>query len=68
MKVNALIKRGSLSIQQEKNTAGLDDFATAIRIDPDNVDVYHHRGHVSRSSIKSGFIMLNFFISIFFPI
>lgn len=45
MKVNALIKRGSLYIQQEKNTAGLDDFATAIRIDPDNVDVYHHRGH-----------------------
>lgn len=64
MKVNALIKRGSLCIQQEKNTAGLDDFATAIRIDPDNVDVYHHRGHVSLSSIKSNFIMLfilNFF-------
>lgn len=49
MKVNVLIKRGSLFIQQEKNTTGLDDFATAIRIDPDNVDVYHHRGHVSLS-------------------
>ncbi|XP_061165512.1 mitochondrial import receptor subunit TOM70-like [Saccostrea echinata] len=45
VKVNALIKRGTLYIQQEKHTEGLDDFATAVRIDPDNVDVYHHRGH-----------------------
>jgi hypothetical protein len=45
--VNALIKRGSILIQQEKQTDGLDDFAKAVRLDPDNPDVYHHRGHVS---------------------
>jgi Tfp pilus assembly protein PilF len=51
VKVNALIKRGSLYMQQEKHTEGLDDFATAVRIDPDNIDVYHHRGHVSLKQI-----------------
>ena len=45
--MNALIKRGSILIQQEKQTDGLDDFAKAARLDPDNPDVYHHRGHVS---------------------
>ncbi|KAK3107387.1 hypothetical protein FSP39_013441, partial [Pinctada imbricata] len=45
IKVNALIKRGTIYIQQEKRTEGLDDFATAVRIDPDNADIYHHRGH-----------------------
>ena len=47
IRVNALIKRGSILIQQEKQTDGLDDFAKAVRLDPDNPDVYHHRGHVS---------------------
>ena len=45
IRVNALIKRGSILIQQEKQTDGLDDFAKAVRLDPDNPDVYHHRGH-----------------------
>ncbi|KAK3601164.1 hypothetical protein CHS0354_019163 [Potamilus streckersoni] len=45
MKVNALIKRGSLFIQQEKKKEGLDDFMMAEDTDSDNSDVYHHRGH-----------------------
>ena len=46
MRVNALIKRGGVYILQEKQTEGLADFAHAARIDPDNSDIYHHRGHV----------------------
>ncbi|KAJ8316347.1 hypothetical protein KUTeg_006361 [Tegillarca granosa] len=43
--VNVLIKKGTILMQQEKNTEGLDHFAKAVRIDPDNADIYHHRGH-----------------------
>ena len=46
IRVNALIKRGGIYIQQEKQTEGLADFAQAARIDQDNSDIYHHRGHV----------------------
>lgn len=49
IKVNALIKRGSLYITKEHQTEGLADFAHAARIDPNNSDIYHHRGHVSNS-------------------
>ena len=42
IKVNALIKRGSLKIRKEKQTEGLDDFAQAVRIDPSNPDIYFH--------------------------
>ncbi|XP_033757911.1 mitochondrial import receptor subunit TOM70-like [Pecten maximus] len=45
VRVNAMIKRGSIYIQMEKQTEGLDDFASAVRIDPENADIYHHRGH-----------------------
>ncbi|XP_045210423.2 mitochondrial import receptor subunit TOM70-like [Mercenaria mercenaria] len=45
IKVNALIKRGSLFITKEQQTDGLADFAHAVRIDPNNSDIYHHRGH-----------------------
>ncbi|OWF43976.1 mitochondrial import receptor subunit TOM70-like [Mizuhopecten yessoensis] len=45
LRVNAMIKRGSIYIQMEKQTEGLDDFASAVRIDPENADIYHHRGH-----------------------
>jgi len=51
VKVNALIKRASLFIQQCKDPKtdpelSLADFAKAANIDPDNADVYHHRGQV----------------------
>ena len=42
-----LIKRGSLRMQNGLQTEALDDFATAVREDPDNSDIYHHRGQVS---------------------
>ncbi|XP_052816681.1 mitochondrial import receptor subunit TOM70-like [Mya arenaria] len=45
VKVNVLIKRGGLYINQDRRTDGLADFAHAIRIDSSNSDIYHHRGY-----------------------
>ena len=36
-----------LHIAKEDQTKGLADFALAVRVDPNNPDVYHHRGFVS---------------------
>jgi len=44
---NALIKRGSLRLQLEGQTDALDDLASAIRDDPENSDIYHHRGQLN---------------------
>ena len=46
---NALIKRGSLKMQNGDQSAALDDFATAAREDAENSDIYHHRGQVCAS-------------------
>ena len=51
LKANALIKRDSLTIQQCQNpeqdaTLSFADFQKALDIDPNNSDVYHHRGQV----------------------
>ena len=51
VKVNALIKRASLFIQQCKDPSkdpqlSFADFSTALELDPDNADIYHHRGQV----------------------
>ena len=48
VKVNALIKRASLFIQQAKDPKkdpelSFADFSKAVEIDPENADVYHHR-------------------------
>ena len=43
---NALIKRGSLRLQVDGQTDALDDLSTAMNEDPENSDVYHHRGQV----------------------
>ncbi|XP_052286193.1 mitochondrial import receptor subunit TOM70-like isoform X2 [Dreissena polymorpha] len=45
IKVNVLIKRGSLYISLDQRVEGMNDFAHATRVDPSNSDVYHHRGH-----------------------
>ncbi|KAL5022635.1 hypothetical protein ScPMuIL_001790 [Solemya velum] len=45
IRTNTLVKKGSILLQQDKSTEGLDDFAAAVRIEPDNADIYHHRGH-----------------------
>jgi len=51
VKVNALIKRASLYIQQCKDPSkdpqlAFADFAVAESLDPENADIYHHRGQV----------------------
>ena len=46
VRCNALIKRGSLRMQNADASAAMNDFATAAREDPDNSDIYHHRGQV----------------------
>jgi len=51
LRVNALIKRASLYIQQCKDPTkdpqlSFADFARAAELDPENADIYHHRGQV----------------------
>ena len=51
IRVNALVKRASLFIQQCKDPTqdpelSFGDFAQAIELDPENADIYHHRGQV----------------------
>jgi len=51
VRVNALVKRASLYIQMCKDPKNdpelsLADFARAAEIDPDNSDIYNHRGQV----------------------
>jgi len=52
IRANALIKRASLYIQQCKDPAedplkAMGDFKKAEEIDPNNADIYHHRGQVN---------------------
>ena len=49
LRANALIKRGSMSMQQQNTQGAESDFTLASDIDPENCDVYHHRGQVGRS-------------------
>lgn len=46
VKVNALIKRASLYTQLEETGLCLEDFSRAAELDPNNSDIYHHRGQV----------------------
>lgn len=46
MKVNALIKRASLNVQNDQHQKGFEDFASAEKMDASNADVYHQRGQV----------------------
>ena len=50
---NALIKRGSLKMQNGDQSAALEDFATAVQEDAENSDIYHHRGQVGSASFIS---------------
>ena len=52
IRASALIKRASLFIQrckdpQQDPLLSFKDFERATEIDPNNADVYHHRGQVS---------------------
>ncbi|EDV26147.1 uncharacterized protein TRIADDRAFT_24576 [Trichoplax adhaerens] len=44
VKVNALIKRASYKLQQEKTNEAIADFSSALELDPENCDIYYHRG------------------------
>lgn len=46
LRSNALTKRASLHMQTDQKELSFEDFETAIKIDPENPDVYHHRGQV----------------------
>jgi len=45
--INALIKRASLYLQSDEKEKTFADFATAEALDPDNPDLYLHRGQVN---------------------
>ncbi|XP_008556932.1 mitochondrial import receptor subunit TOM70 [Microplitis demolitor] len=47
VKVNALIKRATMNMQLENPDKCFADFKTAIEIDSECGDVYHHRGQVN---------------------
>lgn len=46
LKVDALIKRGSLKMQLEQDKECYKDFDEAIQIDDQNPNIYHHRGQL----------------------
>lgn len=46
LKVNCLIKRGSMQLQASNVMECYQDFTKAVSIDPDNSDIYHHRGQI----------------------
>lgn len=43
---NALIKRASLKMQSGQQAEAFNDFNLAVAQDPENSDVYHHKGQV----------------------
>ncbi|ELT97004.1 hypothetical protein CAPTEDRAFT_174469 [Capitella teleta] len=43
---NALIKKGSLHMQNGLQAEALEEFAAAVKVDPKNSDIYHHRGQL----------------------
>ncbi|XP_071957600.1 mitochondrial import receptor subunit TOM70-like [Antedon mediterranea] len=47
LRANALIKRGSMHMQEGNSAPAMADFATAVQLDPDNPDIYHHRGQLN---------------------
>ena len=48
---NALIKRGSLKMQNGEKDAALADFAQAVSEDAENSDIYHHQGQVKLADL-----------------
>uniref|UniRef100_A0A667XNQ5 Translocase of outer mitochondrial membrane 70 homolog A (S. cerevisiae) n=1 Tax=Myripristis murdjan TaxID=586833 RepID=A0A667XNQ5_9TELE len=46
LRANALIKRGSMYMQQQQPLLSTQDFNMAAEIDSRNADVYHHRGQL----------------------
>lgn len=53
LKANALIKRGSMYMQQQQSLLSTQDFNMAAEMDTRNPDVYHHRGQVGGAALNS---------------
>lgn len=53
LKANALIKRGSMYMQQQQSLLSTQDFNMAADMDTRNPDVYHHRGQVGGATWNS---------------
>lgn len=53
LKANALIKRGSMYMQQQQSLLSTQDFNMAADMDTRNPDVYHHRGQVGGATQDS---------------
>lgn len=47
LRANALIKRASLHVQMDDPNRSFEDFDKAAVLDPENSDVYHHRGQMN---------------------
>ncbi|XP_037072645.1 mitochondrial import receptor subunit TOM70-like [Pollicipes pollicipes] len=47
LRVNALIKRGSIHLQLDSPETSVADFKRAIEADETNSDIYHHRGQIN---------------------
>ena len=45
-KSNALIKRGSLHMQNQENFRAMADFEQSVEVADESVDAHHHRGQV----------------------
>lgn len=52
LKANALIKRGSMYMQQQQSLLSTQDFNMAADMDTRNPDVYHHRGQVGGATLN----------------
>ena len=47
VRINALVKRGTMKMQLGAPEESLYDLAIAAELGPDNADVFHHRGQVN---------------------
>lgn len=56
LRANALIKRGSMYMQQQQPLLSTQDFNMAAEIDTHNPDVYHHRGQVEAELVFFMFV------------
>ena len=47
--MNAFIKKSNCYGQQSLSQEAMDTYAQAVNVDPENVDIYFHRGQVNHS-------------------
>ncbi len=62
--VNTIIKRASLLFELKKIEESIVEYKKAVSLEPDNADIYYHRGQVI--TFLFSFYLFFFFFSIFF--